>query len=75
MTQSDIPETPRAKKRLRGFAIHLIAYFIVSGTAFAVNIMVTPQTLWFVLPLVGWGAILALHVAYVMGLFDVFFNK
>ncbi len=65
----------RAKARLRGFAIHLIAYFAIGGIAFGVNMATSPEIAWFVLPVVGWGAILALHVAYVMGLFDVFLNK
>ena len=68
-------DTDRSKARLRGFAWHLGAYFIVSGAAVALNIAVTPETLWFPFPLVGWGAVLALHVAYVMGLFDVFVDK
>ena len=62
-------------RKLRGFVRHLRAYFVVSGLAFAVNIAVTPESTWFLLPVVGWGGVLALHVAYVMGLFDVFSNK
>jgi hypothetical protein len=38
------------RRRLRGFVIHLAAYFV------------------------GWGSVLALHVAYVMGLFDTIKN-
>ena len=62
-------------RRLRGFVRHLLAYFIVSGLAFTANVTFTPEASWFLLPVVGWGAVLALHVAYVMGLFDVFSNK
>jgi len=62
-------------RKLRGFVRHLLAYFVASGLAFAVNIAVTPESTWFLLPVVGWGGVLALHVAYVMGLFDVFSNK
>jgi len=68
-------ETNRSKARLRGFAWHLGAYFIVTGAAVGLNIAFTPETLWFPFPLVGWGSILALHVAYVMGLFDVLLDK
>ncbi len=64
-----------SRTRLRGFAWHLAVYFGICAAAVAVNLALTPETLWFVLPLVGWGAVLALHVAYVMGLFDVFFDK
>ena len=64
-----------AQERLRGLMIHLIAYFTISAAAFVINVTTDPEAAWFVLPVVGWGAVLALHVAYVMGLFDVFFNK
>ncbi len=70
-----MPDADRSKTRLRGLAIHLVVYFVLGGISIVVNILVTPQTFWFVLPVVGWGAALALHVAYVMGLFDVFLDK
>ena len=66
---------PDPGRKLRGFLKHLLAYFVISGLAFAANLAIAPQTSWFLLPVVGWGAVLALHVAYVMGLFDVFSNK
>ena len=65
----------RAQTRLRGLLIHLIVYFTVSAAAFVINITTDPETAWFVLPVVGWGSFLAVHVAYAMGLFDVFSNK
>jgi hypothetical protein len=60
---------PAARRRLRGFGIHLAAYFVTMAVLIAINLLVTPNTIWFVLPLVGWGGVLAIHVAYVMGLF------
>jgi hypothetical protein len=62
-------------RKLRGFVRHLVAYFVVSGLVFAVNIAVAPESTWFLLPVVSWGSVLALHVAYVMGFFDVFSRK
>ncbi len=64
-----------AQKRLRWFALHLIGYFIVSAGAFGLHMMLQPETPWFLLPVVGWGAVLALHVAYVMGLFAIFSDR
>lgn len=61
-----------ARRRLRGFAIHLIAYFVGMTILLVVNFAFTPSNPWFLLPLVGWGAPLALHAAWAMGLFDVF---
>ncbi|MBC8337706.1 MAG: 2TM domain-containing protein [Alphaproteobacteria bacterium] len=70
------PETAQAaggpERRLRGFAIHLAVYFGVMVLVVPVNLYFSPDNLWFVLPMIGWGSVLALHVAYVMGLFGVF---
>jgi hypothetical protein len=40
-----------------------------------VNLLLTPETPWFVWPMVGWGPILAIHAAWVMGLFDILGGK
>lgn len=65
----------RARKRLRGFGVHLMAYFAVMVVLVPVNFLTTPDEPWFVLPMVGWGSVLALHVAWVMGLFDGLLDK
>ena len=58
-----------SRRRLRGFRNHLIGYFAVMIVLVAINFLLTPGNAWFVWPMVGWGGVLALHVAYVMGLF------
>ena len=62
----------RARRRLRGFLFHLIGYFAAMLVIVPVNLIFTPDTIWFVLPMVGWGGVLAIHVAWAMGLFDIF---
>lgn len=59
----------RDRRRLRGFLNHLIVFFAVMIVLVPVNFILTPDRPWFVFPLVGWGAPLALHAAYAMGLF------
>jgi len=54
-------------RRLRGFLAHLAAYAVVMGVLVIVNLATAPENPWFVWPMVGWGGILAIHVAYVMG--------
>ncbi len=59
----------QARRRLRGFGLHLAGYFVVMAVLVAVNLATAPETPWFVWPMVGWGGILAFHAAYAMGLF------
>lgn len=62
------PES-RAARRLRGFRLHLTGYVIVVILLAAMNYVFTPGRWWFVFFMVAWGAPLAIHVAWVMGLF------
>ena len=68
----DAPQTDPAdaarRRRVRGFLNHLIAYFGVMVVLVPLNAVLDPGRAWFVLPLVGWGAPLAVHAAYAMGL-------
>ncbi len=62
--------TERARRRLRGFIIHLMVYFAVMLLLVPINIVLSDRP-WFLLPMVGWGAPLALHAAWAMGLLDI----
>ena len=62
----DEPEDPekrvreaRANRRLRGFAHHLGGYFMAMIALVAFSISTDPTATWFVLPMVGWGSVLA----------------
>ncbi len=68
-TKKNQSQTEPAQNRLRGFAWHLLAYFAAMVVLVPVNLFVYSETLWFVFPLVGWGSMLAIHVAFVLGLF------
>lgn len=59
-------------RRLRGFAIHMIVFFVFSIGMGVVNYLYAPGEWWFILPMVMWGAPLALHAAYVMGMLKAF---
>ena len=54
---------------MRGFKMHLLAYAGAMVALGIVHVVVRPEQPWVVLPLVAWGAPLAVHCAYVMGLF------
>ncbi len=64
-----------ARRRLRGFVVHLVAYFAAMAVLIGASVFFSPENPWLLVPVVGWGAVLAVHAAYAMGLFDVFRGK
>lgn len=73
MTLNDSPDQARyqrAKQRvelLRGFYGHALVFVLANIGLAAYNIAVTPDRLWFILTLGGWGIGLVAHGAHVMG--------
>ena len=63
----------KAKERveaLRGFYIHLTVYVIVNLFLFLLNIITSPDVLWFYWPLLGWVIALVMHALSVFWGFD-----
>ena len=56
--------THRADMKL-GFRAHVMAYVIVNAGLFLINMVTTPDHLWFYWPMIGWGLGLAAHAAAV----------
>ena len=59
----------QGERRRRGLLNHLIAYLAVLVVVVPVNYLTAPDRPWFLLLMVGWGAPLAVHTAWAMGLF------
>jgi hypothetical protein len=60
----------RAQKRveaLKGFYIHLGVYLIVNLFLFLLNIITSPDNLWFYWVLLGWGIAVVAHAFSVFG--------
>ena len=60
----------KAKERveaIKGFYIHLTVYVGVNLILFSINMIVTPDGLWFFWPLMGWGVGLFMHALSVFG--------
>ena len=60
----------KAKERvtvLRGFYRHLSVYVIVNLGLFLINMKMSPESLWFFWPLMGWGIAIVLHALRVIG--------
>jgi uncharacterized integral membrane protein len=60
----------RARGRLMWFGMHILVFVAVMIVLVAVSILMNVLEPWFVFPLVAWGAPLAVHAAFAMGLFD-----
>jgi hypothetical protein len=60
----------RARRRPRGFGLHLAGCFFVMAVLVTATLIAAPENPWFVWPGVGWGGIRAGHAAYAMELFD-----
>lgn len=59
----------RARKRaeeLKGFYMHLGVYVIVNAALFALNMLTSPDMLWFYWPLLGWGVGMAIHAMAIL---------
>jgi hypothetical protein len=52
--------TSRVRKKL-GFYWHAVVFALANAAMIAINLQHSPSYLWFVWPLCGWGAALALH--------------
>ena len=54
-------------RMLRGFYIHLVTYVLINALLFLINIVTSPDILWFYWPLLGWGIGIVMHAFYVYG--------
>jgi len=60
----------KAKERveaIKGFYTHLIVYIVVNLMLYSINMIASPDSLWFFWPLMGWGIAVALHALSVFG--------
>lgn len=67
----------QAKKRveeIKGFYGNLIAYIIFNGFFLVLNLLTSPDHLWFFWPLLGWGLGVFFHGMKVFN-YTPFFNK
>ncbi len=64
----------QARKRvgeLKDFYIHTITFVVVNIFLVLLNLFVTPDYLWAVFPILGWGIGLVAHAVSVFGLFGI----
>ncbi len=63
----NLKEYKRAYRQLiseeekKSFVIHLVVYILVNTMLIIINLLYSPEALWFFFPLLGWGIGLASH--------------
>jgi hypothetical protein len=48
----------------RGFFVHLTIYVLINAMLVVINMLYTPQEIWFFYPLLGWGIGLLMHYLF-----------
>lgn len=62
MNSQQTYETARRKVEARiGFFIHLTVFVLVNAGLIVINLLTSPENLWFFWPLAGWGIGVAAH--------------
>jgi len=59
-------------KRLREFYSHIRTYLIVNSIFFLINMLSSPDDLWVLYPVIGWGFCLTIHAIETFGVFKNF---
>jgi uncharacterized membrane protein len=59
--QARYEEAKKRVEEIKGFYLHLVSYIVVNLVLLAINLLTSPEHLWFFWPLAGWGIGLVLH--------------
>jgi hypothetical protein len=65
--QARYQEAKRRVEEIKGFYLHLVSYLFVNAALVVINLLTSPEYLWFIWPLVGWGVGLIVHAFSVFG--------
>jgi len=66
--QARYQEAKKRVEEIKGFYFHLVTYIIINAVLVVINLLTSPEYLWGIWPLVGWGVGLVIHA------FSVFSN-
>ena len=54
----------RRDEEKRGFLVHLVVYILVNAMLIIINLMYSPEKIWFFYPLIGWGIGISMHYLF-----------
>ena len=65
--QTRYQEAKKQVEEIKGFYFHLVSYLLVNAVLVVVNLLTSPDYLWFIWPIMGWGVGLIIHGVSVFG--------
>ena len=65
--QTRYQEAKKQVEEIKGFYFHLVSYLLVNAVLVVVNLLTSPEYLWFIWPIMGWGVGLIIHGVSVFG--------
>lgn len=65
--QTRYQEAKKQVEEIKGFYFHLISYLLVNAVLLIINLLTSPEYLWFIWPIIGWGVGLIIHAFSVFG--------
>ena len=65
--QARYQEAKKRVEEIKGFYLHLASYLFVNVALIVINLLTSPEYLWFIWPLIGWGIGLIVHAFTVFG--------
>ncbi|WP_202319021.1 2TM domain-containing protein [Archaeoglobus neptunius] len=54
----------RKEEEKRGFLVHLAVYLLVNAMLIVINLIYSPEAIWFIYPLIGWGIGISMHYLF-----------
>ena len=65
--QTKYQEAKERVEEIKGFYFHLITYIVINAVLIVINLLTSPEYLWFIWPIIGWGVGLVIHAITVFG--------
>ncbi|MEA3478607.1 MAG: 2TM domain-containing protein [Bacteroidota bacterium] len=65
--QTRYQEAKKRVEEIKGFYYHLFSYIVVNAVLVVINLLTSPEYLWFIWPILGWGVGLVIHAFTVFG--------
>lgn len=65
--QERYQEAKKRVKETKDFYFHIIAYILVNAVLVVINLLTSPEYLWSIWPIIGWGIGLVIHAFSIFG--------